>query len=330
VSGLSSTLEALINLLADGGWHSGEDLGAALGISRAAVSKQLKQLSSIGLEVERVQGTGYRLASPLDLYSREGIFSRIPASLVKNVAELHLFSVVESTNTFFMDKLSNGERIHAELCLAEQQRSGRGRRGREWHSPFAQNIYFSVAWHFDGGVSAIEGLSLAVGVAVSRALETLGVTGVELKGPNDLLVNDKKLGGILIELGGDAVSDCVAVIGVGLNVHMQHDQSDALDQPWTSLADLGAKVTKNAVAAAFITELLPLLETYQDRRFLSYLDAWNRRCAYKGSQVRLLAADHHVDGDLIGVDQSGALLLKLSGGQEKAFVGGELSMRKRS
>lgn len=328
MSGINSTLKSLIDLLADGGWHSGEALGASLGVSRAAVSKQLKQLADLGLTVDSVQGVGYKLQSELDLYSRASIISLMRPDVTQVVSEFHVFSVVDSTNSFFMDRLSQGERVHSEVCLAEQQRSGRGRRGRAWHSPFAENMYFSIAWHFDAGVSAIEGLSLAVGVAVCRALEVLGVEGVELKWPNDLLANGKKLGGVLIELGGDAVSDCVAVVGIGLNVHMQLDKSGMLDQPWTSLANLGCRVEKNAVVAELTNQLIPMLQSYQKLRFHTYAEAWNQRCAFKGQQVRILAGDQHVDGELAGVDTSGALLLTLSDGQKKAFVGGELSLRK--
>lgn len=325
VHDLNPKLSSLIRVLADAKWHSGEALGAELGISRAAVSKQLKQLVDVGLHLESTQGRGYRLVESLDLLDRAVIESMLPVTVFTQLRILPIANVIDSTNSMLMRRLREGERVHADVCLAEQQNAGRGRRGRQWHSPFAKNMYMSVAWHFESGVSALEGLSLAVGVAICRALESLGVHDAKLKWPNDILINKNKLGGVLIELGGDAVSDCVAIIGVGLNVHMD-DDGERIDQPWVSLSEQGYKVGRNALAVAMIEELIRLLSSYESQGFHSYRAQWESLNAFAGDEVQLRSTDVFHRGEMLGVDDGGGLRLRVNG-EEQTFIGGELSLR---
>lgn len=324
---LNFTLRTLVHHLSDGEWHSGEDLGELIGVSRAAISKQLKQVASLGLKLETVKGRGYRLRKPLDLYDAQQLDQLLSLQARARLGERHIHYVIDSTNEFLMQRAREGAQVHAEVCLAEQQLAGRGRRGRQWHSPFAENVYLTLAWRFEDGVSAIEGLSLAVGVSVCAALEKLGFDAARLKWPNDLLVNGKKLGGVLVELAGDAVSDCLAVIGVGLNLHMSSDEND-VGQPWASLDQLGFGVSKNVLVAAVLNELVDLLENYQEQGFSRYRDAWNERNAFAGQMVDLISASSSERGKLLGVNSSGALVMESIDGSEKIFIGGEVSLRK--
>ena len=324
----NSTVLKILRLLAAGGWCSGEELGRVLGISRAAVSKQIKQLGGFDLQIESAKGRGYRLERPLDLLSEEALLAFIDESRGKNIGAVHLFPNVGSTNAYLLDHIRQDVDCHGHICLAEQQSAGRGRRGRVWHSPFAQNIYLSIVWSFSGGVSALEGLSLAVGVAVARVLKRVGVGGFGLKWPNDILVGDRKLGGVLIELAGDLSGECFAVVGVGLNVNML-SVSETVDQPWVSLQSLGYSVGRNELSGRLVNELLGMLSDYEQKGFTYYQEEWNGLNAHQGRQVALISGKSKIVGDMLGVDTGGAVMLAVDG-ESRSFVGGELSLRLES
>lgn len=208
-----SPIKLILNLLADGQFHSGEELGELLNVSRAAVWKHLQKMESLGIQIQSVKGRGYCIESGLDLLCANKIKNIAPCIDQFNL-RLELFSSIDSTNSYLLRHSDLAGRI----CVAELQTQGRGRRGRAWVSPYAQNVYLSIGWGFDGGVAVIEGLSLAVGVAIAHALQKQGVSGIELKWPNDVLYCGKKLAGILIEMVGDPSGYCQVVIGVGVNV----------------------------------------------------------------------------------------------------------------
>ena len=175
---LNSRQQALLAVLADGAFHSGEQIGAELGISRAAISQQIKSLRLLGLEIFSITGKGYRLNTPLDLLNTE-ILQHLTAG-----APIHTCAVIDSTNQYMMAQLDRWQK--GECLLAETQTAGRGRRGRHWHSPFGSQFIMSMYWRLDDGPSAAMGLSLAIGVAVVQALESAGYRDLSLKWPNDI------------------------------------------------------------------------------------------------------------------------------------------------
>ena len=207
-----STKLALLKCLSDGEFHSGEDLGEMIGVSRAAISKHIKGIQEWGLDIYRVQGKGYKLANQLDMLDQEKLSAPSPD------ASLELIPIIGSTNQHLLERTNTLE--SGSVCIAEYQAAGRGRRGREWVSPFGANLYLSMYWRLDAGMAAAMGLSLVVGVAVVEALEEMGVEGIKLKWPNDLYHNDKKLAGILVELSGQSGGAAHIVIGLGLNLSM--------------------------------------------------------------------------------------------------------------
>ncbi|MEE4277482.1 MAG: biotin--[acetyl-CoA-carboxylase] ligase, partial [Halieaceae bacterium] len=210
------------------------------------------------------------------------------------------------------------------VCLAEQQSSGRGRRGRPWRSPFGRNLYLSVAWSYGGGAAALEGLSLAVGVALRDALAELGVGDVELKWPNDVLRRGAKLAGILVELAGSASGSCTAVVGVGVNLRMPVEDAAAIDQRWADLADLD--VGRNRLAGVFLNRLLPLLADYERTGFAPWRDRWTACHAWTGKTVRVERPAGAFAGTALGVDERGALRVQTASGIETVY-GGEVSLR---
>ncbi len=322
---LSSTCVHILRLLADGKLRSGEELGAAVEISRAAIAKHIKRINALGLSVESVRGKGYRLLNPIDLLEEASIRQACGEEAAPLLKEVKLFEEIDSTNAYLMGLAAAGS-AHGVLCAAESQSQGRGRRGRLWHSPFAQNIYLSVAWRVDGGVAQLEGLSLAVGVVISEVLESLGVNGVGLKWPNDIFIDGKKLGGVLVELSGDLASDCTAIVGVGLNVQMNDKADSSIDQPWANLREYGYRGNRNALVGRLAAALLGVLDAYRASGFAAYQQRWNMRSIYRDVMVKLVSGSTCVTGQMRGVSPRGELLL-LKDGKLEPYSGGELSLR---
>ena len=316
-----TSLNQLLHLLADGQFHSGTDLGQHLNMSRAAVWKQLKGVEALGVKLHRVRGRGYRISGGLDLLDVEAIQRQLPVLDPTFNVQLHMS--LPSTNQTLMQRQQQRS-IHAEVILAEVQTSGRGRLGRQWQSPFGQNIALSLGWNFAGGASALEGLSLVVGVALTQALADLGVQRVQLKWPNDVLVSGKKLAGILLEMRGDATGPCNVVIGIGLNVHLTHD--DVIDQPWVSLTQLGYRLSRNDIVAQILLRLNRHLHQFVRYGFSAVRDEWQQYNYYQDQPVQLLLAGKSVEGVCRGVDLVGALMVEHDGAV-KTYSGGEISLR---
>ncbi|WPN97773.1 bifunctional biotin--[acetyl-CoA-carboxylase] ligase/biotin operon repressor BirA [Pseudomonas sp. MUP55] len=313
----------LLELLKDGRFHSGEALGASLRVSRSAVWKQLQLLEAeLNLPIHKVRGKGYRLASPLVFLNAQDI-SRSAPSLQWPV---YIYDSIDSTNAEAL-RLVGIAQAAPFLVLAEQQVAGRGRRGRKWVSPFAQNIYYSLVLRIEDGLRQLEGLSLVVGLAVIQALRESGVQDAVLKWPNDVLVGQKKIAGILLELVGDPADICHVVIGIGVNVNMQ--KADEVDQQWTSVQlETGAAADRNALVAQVGLQLQRYLDRHKASGFAALQEEWERNHAWQGRAVSLIAGVNCVDGVVLGVDRQGALRLSVDG-VEKAYSGGELSLRLR-
>ena len=318
----------LISALSDGAFHSGEALGRSLGISRAGVWKRLQTLKrEFGLEIDTVKGRGYRLREPLDLFSREDLIAHLPESERTADGDLYLHPVIESTNSWLMQRGAQGESSGA-VCLAEYQRAGKGRHGRRWVSPFGHNVYLSMLWRFDLPPMQVAGLSLAAAVGVLRALRAFGCEGVALKWPNDVLWQHKKLAGLLLEVSGEAGGPSQVVIGVGLNTWLG-DAGAAIDQPWIDLSSI-PNVTphsRNQLAARLITELRAVVREYQSQGLNPFLDEWYRYDLMRGQQVELRSASQCHRGVHLGIDGTGALKLGIEG-EERLFHAGEVSLRR--
>ena len=325
---MSDTQSKILDVLKDGEFHSGETLGEKVGCSRTAVWKHLQKLEAMGLLIETTKGTGYRIIGGVDLLDGQAITGALAVAARPHLSNIHVFQTIDSTNTYARE-LAEKSSVSGLVILAEQQTAGRGRRGKNWVSPFAANIYLSIVWDFEKGAQALEGLSLAVGVAVRRALIAHGVQGVKLKWPNDIYVEQKKLGGILLEMIGDPAGHCSVVIGVGLNVSMPVSQASAIDQDWTDVAtELQDKLpARNKLAAELISEILPFLSTFQAQGFAAYRDEWQAADAFYGQTALISTPKQSIAGIVKGVDINGALRLELDGGNIESFIGGELSLR---
>lgn len=317
---MEQPLLELLRLLGDGEAHTGARLGEQLGISRQAVWKRIERLRELGLPVIGSATAGYRLDPPPELLDRDRILSRLNCDQREVLNRLEIVLSTDSTNDA-LAALPLDSR-HGSVLLAEHQRAGRGRRGRQWHSPLAANLYLSLAWRFDRGIAALGGLSLAVAVAAARALQQQGVGPVHLKWPNDILLDERKLGGILVEVSGDLQGPCHVIVGIGLNYRMP--DATRLDQPWTDLRDHA--LSRNALAAALLNHLLAAMADYADQGFSTFARDWYQWDCLRGRQITVIREPSPVEGVAMGVADDGALLLH-SDGQQMAFHAGEVSVR---
>ncbi len=311
----------LLRILSDGCFHSGEQIGQQLGISRAGVWKRLRALKRQGLDLHSVRGRGHRLAAPIELLSAETIRADLPPRVSASVADIEVHHEIDSTNSELLARataLPSGT-----VCLAEAQRMGRGRQGRHWVSPCARNLYLSLLWRFPSGPDALGGLSLAIGLAVLGALEAVGVADAGIKWPNDIVWREAKLAGVLIELSGESGGTACVVIGVGINVDMPRALApELIDQRWTDARTaLAAPLSRNRLAAMVIQHLLEMLTRYQAGGFAPLLDAWRARDVLAGRSVRVSNGAIAIDGIARGVDTGGALLLEQDGVIRRCHAG---------
>lgn len=308
-----SGVPAVLAMLGSGEPHSGPEMARRLGISRAAVWKQIAVLRAAGLDVDS-GSDGYRLSRPLDGLDPAAIRARLAGPIRRKVGAIENHWRLDSTSS---ECLRRAEALpDRSYVFADWQDAGRGRRGRKWISPPATNLQFSCLKRFSGGYASLSGLSLAVGVAGVNALEDCGVIGIGLKWPNDLVHRDAKLGGVLVELGGEFMGPCHAVIGIGINVRVPEAVRRALDRPCTDLASLrGAEVpSRNALAAAMVTRLTEALDAFDAAGFAAFANAWAGLDALAGRAVRVDDPRGAFEGTAAGVDARGALRVRCAGG----------------
>lgn len=334
--------ERLIPLLADGEFHSGEQLARGLGVSRTAVWKALNSIAELGIELHRVPKRGYRLAvsessgSPqrlelLEAQKITGGLSSAHRTRLRNL-EVHLHTDSTSSRLLEIQDLPAGM---SDVCLAEHQTAGRGRRGRSWVAPFGASLCFSVSGLFAETPRQLSALSLAAGVSVCRAMKRLNIQGVQLKWPNDLLFERRKLGGILTELRAESGGPVYVVVGIGLNVHLtlaaRQSIRSSLPEQSLDVASLreaaGANVpARNVIAAVVVDELLAMFTEFQREGFRSFAKEWRDADALAATAVRVLIGETVRKGIARGVDEEGALMLETPG-QLLRFTSGEVSLR---
>jgi BirA family biotin operon repressor/biotin-[acetyl-CoA-carboxylase] ligase len=318
----------LLRLLSDGSLHSGEELAAMLSISRAAVWKRLQQLGEWGIALQALPGRGYRLETPIDMLDAADIRRLLPQAALERLRNLEVHESLASTS----DRLLEVEDLtpgRFDACLAEFQSAGRGRRGRHWVAPFASGLCLSINWSYRDAPATLAALSLAAGVAALRALARLGFHGVALKWPNDLVHGEAKLGGILIDLRGEAAGPAYVVVGIGVNLRLPAAARERLRAGGVEaldLATLGAPPRRSALAAALIAELSSALAEFGARGMSAFAAEWQDADALAGRQVAVLHGGQSLEGRACGVDGDGALLLEVDG-VPRRIVSGEVSVR---
>ncbi|ESS59093.1 bifunctional biotin--[acetyl-CoA-carboxylase] ligase/biotin operon repressor BirA [Kosakonia cowanii] len=308
----------LISILADGEFHSGEQLGESLGMSRAGINKHIQTLRDWGVDVFTVPGKGYSLPEPIQLLDETFIRREVEQGSVA------VLPVIDSTNQYLLDRLAGLQ--SGDACVAEYQQAGRGRRGRKWVSPFGANLYISMYWRLEQGPAAAIGLSLVIGIVMTEVLRDLGADQVRVKWPNDLYLQDRKLAGILVELTGKTGDAAQIVIGAGVNLAMRNAQAGDINQGWINLQEAGVRIDRNVLAARLITELRSALHCFEQEGLAPFLPRWEVLDNFINRPVKLIIGEKEIFGISRGIDSQGALLLEQDG-VVKPWVGGEISLR---
>ena len=315
----------VLRILTDGEFHSGTELGSSIGVSRAAINKAIKSLVDMGLEIHRVQGRGYRYIDALPLLDQDQILDLLGAG--SPVAKLHVLDEVDSTSQY-LSGLATETDISGHVCLAEVQKQGRGRRGRDWITTPYNNIMLSVAWKYPAGPASLAGLSLAAGVAIVEALKQSGAAQIGLKWPNDIIWQHKKLGGVLVDIQGEASGPSTVVLGVGINVRLGEQAASSVDQQWADLHQVSeSHKDRNQLAALLISKLVAMLSNFEHEGFEYFRQTWQQLHVHKGQPVRLIQAESEFHGTAEGVDSNGALIIREPGGGRRLFHSGEVSLR---
>jgi BirA family biotin operon repressor/biotin-[acetyl-CoA-carboxylase] ligase len=314
----------LLRLLGDGDFRSGEQLARTLGVSRTTVWKALQGLEEWGVTLFKVHGRGYRLVTPIDWLEARQINRHLGPH--REALQVHIVDVVESTNSLLLAEAAAGAPSGLTVA-AELQTHGRGRRGRGWHSGLGDALTFSLLWRFERSVGALHGLSLAVSVALVRALRAAGVAEAMVKWPNDVLWRQRKLAGALIEVQGGAAGPTAAVIGVGLNVRMDEAARGRIDQPVADLASAGVPLHRNRILGQMLAELAAVLGAFEARGFAALKDEWESYHALAGEPVWIVqSGEEPLGGVVAGVGDDGMLLLQTASGLRR-FQSGEVSLR---
>jgi BirA family biotin operon repressor/biotin-[acetyl-CoA-carboxylase] ligase len=323
---ISDKQKKILSLLADGEFHSGTELADTLGISRSAIWKHLNGLAELGLQHSAVSGKGYRLDNALELLDAAKIKEAVSGQAGALISSFEVFDHIDSTNRYLVER-SQHNGLSGSVCFAEYQTAGKGRRGRQWVSPYGSNIYLSILWRFQQGPAAISGLSLAIGVAVIRALKQHQISDIGLKWPNDIYSQGKKLGGILVEVSGETDGPCSAVIGLGLNLFLPENQAEGITQAWTDLTKITGQrqLSRNRLAGILLNNLLPVIAGYENTGIQAYLDEWRSYDCLLGQSATLFIGQQQFEGIVQGIDDSGMLLIERPDGTVQTFASGEVS-----
>lgn len=320
---LNANLVKVVNILNGGEFHDGTTMGEKLQMTRSAVWKTIKKLESYQIKLDSVKGKGYALLEPLVLLDIRKI--------KKNIAhpvDINVFESVDSTNEY-LKTFKNNKTI--KICLAEQQTQGKGRLNREWFSPFAKNIYMSCLYPFRKDISELSGLSLVMSLAIVDTLKNIGVDkNLSVKWPNDIVYDNKKISGSLIEIQAETHGACHAVIGVGVNVNMLNVERGCITQEWTSLQKiLNAYVDRNYLCGKLINNLLDYLQRFEAEGFLPFVEEWKSADCLTDQMISVSNVNEVVEGRVTGVNEQGHLLLELKNGKTRAFSSGDTSIVKR-
>lgn len=308
----------LVEILSDGEFHSGEQLGESLGMSRAAINKHIQTLKTWGLDIYTVTGKGYSLPAPMQLLNEEAILAQL------HQPNLAIIPVIDSTNQYLLERMN--ELQSGDACIAEYQQAGRGRRGRQWFSPFGANLYLSMYWRLEQGPAAAMGLSLVIGIVIAETLQQLGAQEVRVKWPNDLYLQDRKLAGILVELTGKTGDAAQIVMGAGINLAMRGADATQINQGWINLQEAGIAINRNDLAAKLINSLREALPIFERDGLAPFTERWKALDNFFNRPVKLLIGEREIHGIARGIDKQGGLLLEQDG-EVKSWVGGEISLR---
>jgi BirA family transcriptional regulator, biotin operon repressor / biotin---[acetyl-CoA-carboxylase] ligase len=309
---------------------SGAELATRFGVTRSAIWKGIEELRELGTEIEAVTHQGYRLAHPASPLDAEGVRTMLPAATLAMLQTGECLGTTTSTNSLLLERGAPPPG-RFDFITAEHQQAGRGRRGRSWLAPPGGAICLSWSWCFEGSAAQLGALSLAIGVACRRALQSQGVNGVQLKWPNDLVTPGGKLAGILIEMRSEAAGPVHIVVGLGLNMAVGRTLRERIDASGNVSVDLcslvprNAMPTRNALVAALLHQGVTVMQQFTSKGFLPFCDEFADADALRDRPVSVHGnATFH--GIARGVDADGTLRVEAEGRLHR-IMSGEISVR---
>jgi BirA family transcriptional regulator, biotin operon repressor / biotin---[acetyl-CoA-carboxylase] ligase len=321
----TSSQLTILQLLGDGCSHSGSELGAALGITRSAIWKQINHLIEAGIPIKRIPHQGYQLHNQLILLNQQQIEEHLLAQNLSTPFNLHLFTSIDSTNRYLKDLPTTNT---LDICCAEIQTQGRGRFGRHWHSPFGENIYCSSRWNLNFDLAKLSGLSLITSLAVLATLNELQLfSDIKIKWPNDILWTNKKLCGSLIEIMAESNSNAQVIIGIGLNVNTDTKNHPLPDKPWCSLYEVTQHYfDRNVLIAKMIANLERYLIKFIQNDLSIFLDEWSNADYLFGKSIKVNQSLNTFLGIACGISQTGQLILQDKAGLKHFLSSGDTSL----
>ena len=307
----------ILSCLSHDNFVSGEVIAKKLSLTRVAINQHIDTLKDYGIEIYSVKGKGYKLANPITLVDEQKLINQIDN-------RCFYFDEINSTNSFLLthhQDLKSGD-----ICIAEYQSAGRGRRGRQWQSPYGHHLYASLFWRFEEPASKVVGLSLVIACSIVKALAQMDVPNLGLKWPNDIYLDGKKLAGILIEMAPTSAQQTALIIGFGINMSMSLSQGELIDQPWSDLSELQAIPNKTDLLINLQKQMKDDIQLFEKNGLAPFIDVWAKYDLFAGKPIKLIMAPNEVLGMCKGIDEQGAVLIETADGL-KAFIGGEISLR---
>ena len=316
----------LLSIISDGKIHSGEILATHLNVSRAAIWKSVKYLQALGLEIEAIRGKGYLLHNNFEFLSKEDIQDMISPRAKKSCRDIEVAFKIKSTNLSLLNRL-NHEVIHGSVMLAEYQSEGRGRRNKKWFSPIGSGICLSVGWRFEVMPISLGLLSLYMGIATARTLNSIGLKNVGLKWPNDIFVMDRKIGGVLLDIRGESMGPLDIVIGVGINYELPKHKPPIVDQLIIDICSVTKeRLSRNIIAATLLSNIFQMLQDLEIGENLNLIDEWRQFDCYNERKAKLILPNAEIVGILKGIDERGSLLMSVNG-KLSTYGSGEVSLK---
>ncbi len=308
----------LIALLSDGKTHLSEYIAASLETNKETIDAHIQTIRMWGVEIFTDLGNRYTLQNSIQLLKIDHILEFLEEK------RLTLLPIVDSTNQYLMNNIYKLHR--GDACISEYQNKGRGRRGRQWISPFGANLYLSMFWILPKGPAAAKGLSLVIGIVIAEVLQGLGVKAVRVKWPNDVYLNNRKLAGILVELRGKVGDAAHLVIGVGINLAMRSTKFNIINQEWITLKAAGVNINRNELAATLLNKLRQAMYQFESHGISPFMTRWHLLDNFIDQPIKVLTSKQKIFGISRGINREGALLVEQRG-IIKPFIDGEISLR---
>ena len=317
---MSNNIFKLVSLFNAAEYKTGTELGHVLGVSRSAIWKMIEKLREYEINVTSDKKLGYKLKQKLHLIDQ----SQIQKAIAFDNVCVDVLESIGSTNEYL--KNINMADCNHYICIAEHQSKGKGRLKRNWDSPFAQNIYFSMAHVFQKDISALAGFSMIVSLSILRTLQNFLTDSADLKikWPNDIYWKDNKIAGVIIETIGESHGGCKAIIGIGINVNMMESENIG---NWTSLKKIASQEhDRNQICISLVDNLIRDIKEFEIKGFGHFITKWNQYDYLAGKTISIKNHNDVFKGLYKGINPIGHLLLHLKKGEIKEFSSGDATM----